>query len=131
MAKRGRKTKLTPAVIKRIRAHKGEGLTDRALARVAGVGKSTFYEWIKKAPKAKSSIYRDFRDALEDEEAAVDTRITNPLMAKVDEDDMKAIETAMKRHPRLKSEFKEEPTEVQAAGNITFVVPKEIKDLFE
>ena len=48
MAKKGRKTKLNKSVLKKIQSRKGEGLTDKEIARFIKVHPDTFINWKKK-----------------------------------------------------------------------------------
>lgn len=130
MAKRGRKTKLTKAVLAKLESYKGKGYTDETLATFINVHPVTFSDWKQKALKAKRGIFHELHCALEAEEAAVEERIVNPWMEEVDKGNVKAIELAMKRHPRMRAKFKEEAAEVQASGSISFIVPKEVASLF-
>ncbi|MGA7075196.1 MAG: hypothetical protein WBZ42_01420 [Halobacteriota archaeon] len=130
-SKAGRKTKLTKSVLNTLREAEGELYTDKTLAHMANVTPQTFCAWRKKASTAKSGIFLEFFELLCHLDAAVEERIVNSWMREIDNGNIRAIELALRRHPRLRSVFREEPAEVPAAGSINFVVPKEIKDLFE
>ena len=65
----------------------------------------------------KERIFLQFRKLLEQNTAAMDKRILTPWMKEVDAGNMKAIELAIKRHPRLRKEFKEETAE-DVGGNL-------------
>lgn len=132
MAKRARKTKLTKAVLKKIQSCQGKAYTDSRLAELIGISATTFSLWRTKGSRARSGLFRDFYKALEADEAAVEERFVNPWMKKVDQGDIKAIELGLKRHPRMRRKFKEEPVEVEGGDvPIKLIVSKELKELFE
>lgn len=120
--KRGPKTKLTPAVIKKLRPFVEEGFTDQTLARIAKVTKGTFNVWKRKSKTAKSGSLYQFKLLYEDIESAEQKLVVTALVDKIKERDIKAVELAMRRHPRLRSEFKEAPTGIEQAGAFEFKV---------
>lgn len=124
-SKAGRKTKLTQSVLKKIQAHKGECLTDRALANIVHVTPETFSHWRTKAATVRSGIFLQFLQVLHEDDAATDERILKPWMKEIDNGNIKAIELAMKRHPRLRTEFREGSLEIEQSGtfevNVNFV----------
>jgi len=115
----GRHSKLTQASLNAIAAHLGEGCLDRDFAHLCGVCRDTFGDWKRKGKKAKGGIYFKLNLLLEQDVVMLDERIQKPWMKKVDEGDSKAIEMALKKHPRLRAEFKEEPTEIKGEHKVT------------
>lgn len=113
----GRRSKLNQAALNKIQEHLGEGYLDRDFANLLNVHPDTFSDWKIKGEKAKSGIFYRFHLLLLQDIAQLDRRITKPWLSKVDEGDMKAIEAALKKHPRLRAEFKEEP--LKSESNIT------------
>jgi hypothetical protein len=113
MAKRGRKTTLTKSVLERIQPFCGSGLTEKTMMQRAGVPEGTWNRWKAKASTTKTGIYREFRELLAKDEADVEDRVLAPWMLEVDKGNIKAIELALKRNPKLRGKFKEEPTEIK------------------
>lgn len=62
---RGRPTKLTPAVQRRILKAIEAGCTIEHAAQAAGIHKATLHRWRQQGAEAKTGILRDFCDALE------------------------------------------------------------------
>jgi hypothetical protein len=71
--KRGRPSKLTKPVMKKIIGYLEAGNHRATSARAAGVSRSSFHRWVSRGAIDKSagtdSIYRDFRDAIKKAEA--------------------------------------------------------------
>lgn len=65
-----RPTKLTPEIEKKICDYLKEGNYRETAAEMAGIGTTTFYNWLKKGKEAKrKSKFREFRDAVKKAEA--------------------------------------------------------------
>ena len=83
----GGHTALTPAVQKRIVANIAKGVHVEVAARAAGISKQTFYAWLERgtdkvSPETGEKIvapqpYRDFRDAIEEADAALELSLVN------------------------------------------------------
>ena len=58
----GRKPKLTPQTHQQIVSVIRAGTFEIVAARTAGIGKSTFYTWLKRGAEAKTGMYREFHD---------------------------------------------------------------------
>lgn len=63
-ATRGRKTKLTPAVRKRIEKAVRDGNYLNVAASLGGIHPATLFAWLKRGEEARSGLYREFRDAI-------------------------------------------------------------------
>ena len=74
----GRPTKLTPTVIEKICDALRGGNYRETAAAYAGVGRSTFNDWMQRGHDAKSGIYRDLVDAVE--KALADSEARNIAM---------------------------------------------------
>jgi hypothetical protein len=70
----GKKTKLTPAVQKKIVDAIAAGNYDYIAAQAAGICKDTFYHWLKQGETATGGIYSDFSDAVKKAEADAEQR---------------------------------------------------------
>jgi len=110
---RGRKTKLTEAVLNKLRATEGKAYTDKTLAQIANVHPDTFSAWKAKASTAKSGIFYLFHLLLCDLEASLEVRILDPWLDQIDNGNIRAIELAIRRHPRLREMFREEPIQAK------------------
>jgi hypothetical protein len=133
MSKKGRKTKLTKGVLDRLRKCKSKGYTDSTLASIACVTAETFGNWKTKSLTAKRGIFFEFFDLYEELQAQEQKIIVDSTFAEAKGGNMKAVELAMKRHPRLRQVFKEEvqKAETEHKGKIIIEVPPELKELFE
>lgn len=120
--KMGRKSKLTPTVLNRLAPFVGEGYTDQTLAALAGVTKQTFDVWKGKSKAAKTGVFANFRHLYEDIQAEEQKIVIKSLVDGVKAGDLKAIELAMRRHPRLRAEFKEAPQGIEQTGPFEFKV---------
>lgn len=67
--KTGPKGKFTPERIRKIIKALKEGSPHETAAALAGIGKTAFYEWLKKGEKAKTGEYRAFYDKVKEAEA--------------------------------------------------------------
>ena len=106
-SKAGRKSKLTKSVLNTLREAGEELYTDKMLAHIANVTPRTFLNWKKKASIAKSGIFFELAELLCHLDAAADERILKPWMEEIDKGNIRAIELAIRRHPRLRAEFRE------------------------
>ena len=70
----GRPTKLTPQVQARIVQAIVGGNDITVAAAYAGIGKTTFYEWLERGRKAKTGPFADFADAIQKAQADAETR---------------------------------------------------------
>lgn len=66
----GRPTKCTRARIKRIVEGLEMGMTHALAAQYAGIGETTFYQWMYKGENGGTAIYREFREAVKAAEVA-------------------------------------------------------------
>ena len=81
----GRPTKLTPQVQARIVQAIVGGNDITVAAAYAGIGKTTFYEWLERGRKAKTGPFADFADAIQKAQADAETRNV-ALIAKAAQD---------------------------------------------
>ena len=65
----GRHTKLTPEVQEKIVGVLRSGNYAQVAAACAGIGETTFYEWLKRGEEEESGIYTEFREAIKNAEA--------------------------------------------------------------
>jgi hypothetical protein len=79
---RGRPTKLTPDLQERIVEAIRAGAYVETAAALAGVNKTTFYDWLRKGARAKRGAYHDFSLAVEE------------ALAQSEADDLAVIEKA-------------------------------------
>ena len=69
----GRRTKLTPDVQKRVVEAIRAGNYKEVAARYAGIGESTFYEWLKRGASHRVG-YVEFAEAVKNAEAEAEVR---------------------------------------------------------
>jgi hypothetical protein len=74
MAKRGRKTKLTPEIERKLTSAIAAGNYHEVACSLAGISTSTFYSWMKKGEQAKSGQFLDFREAIKKAEAIAEAK---------------------------------------------------------
>ena len=74
MARRGRRSKLTPRVQKKILEAIRLGATYEVAARAAGIGERTLYRWKERGQRAKRGKFRQFWQALQQAEAEGEIR---------------------------------------------------------
>ena len=67
--KGGRPTRISPEIQEKIVTAIKAGNYAEVSARYAGIGKTTFYRWMKRGRAAKSGQFREFWDAIKDAEA--------------------------------------------------------------
>jgi transposase len=77
--KAGAKTKLTPEVKDKIVTAIRIGSYDYVAAKMAGISRSTFYEWQDRGSKEKKGIYSEFLDALKKAEAEAEIAAVNDI----------------------------------------------------
>lgn len=76
------KCKLTPELTRDICKTIIEGNFDYIAARVNRVGKTTFYEWMKKGEQQKTGKYRNFRDSIRHAEAIREQNLVSEVRVK-------------------------------------------------
>jgi ABC-type cobalamin/Fe3+-siderophores transport system ATPase subunit len=81
----GRPTKLTPQTQARIVQAIVGGNDITVAAAYAGIGKTTFYEWLERGRKAKTGPFAAFADAIQKAQADAETRNV-ALIAKAAQD---------------------------------------------
>jgi len=69
MAKRGRKTKLTPQLQEKICGYIKEGNYAKTAAELCGVGETTYYRWLQTGRESKSGKCREFWEAIKKAES--------------------------------------------------------------
>lgn len=60
----GRRTKLTPTIQETIVRALRLGMYQREAAQAAGIGDSTYFEWLQRGEQQKSGVYAEFADAV-------------------------------------------------------------------
>ncbi len=81
MARRGRRSKLTPEVQETICRYVRQGLTYETAARAAGISESTFYRWRARGEKAQRGKFRQFWEAVKKAEAEAEQRLVERILA--------------------------------------------------
>jgi hypothetical protein len=66
--KPGRRGKLTPETIERLKQGLTLGLTHELACQYAGIGKTSFYDWLARGRSASSGIHRELADAVAEAE---------------------------------------------------------------
>ncbi len=74
MAKRGRKTKLTPETQEKICKYIKTGYTIEQSCALAGIGVSTYYAWKEKGKTAKRGKFREFLEAVKNAEKIAEAK---------------------------------------------------------
>jgi len=119
---RGRRTKLTRKIIKKICTLVEKGATYRASALACGISERAFYDWLSRGKEDKSGIYNQFLQSLNEASARWETEITTQLTSIIrdNKDGRVALEMLRRRNP---SEWNiPERSEVATSGDMTFVV---------
>ncbi len=70
----GRPTKLTPEVQERIVSAIRAGNYAQVAARYAGIGETTYYEWMKRGRAARSGKFAEFQKAIKKAEGEAEVR---------------------------------------------------------
>lgn len=70
----GRKTKLTPELIKEFEKWLKVGNYRKTVCDYLGIGETTFYRWMEEGEKAKSGLKREFRESVIKAEAEAEMR---------------------------------------------------------
>ncbi|MFP5109653.1 hypothetical protein ACSU6B_23285 [Neobacillus sp. C211] len=84
----GRKSKLTPALIKDAEKLLKGGNYVETVCEFLGINKSTWYRWLAEGENAKSGLKREFRNAIKKAEAEAEIRLITDLQ-KIAEADQK------------------------------------------
>lgn len=74
MAKRGRKSKLTPELQEKICKYIENGYTVEQACALSGISESTYYDWKKRGKKAKSGKFSDFLEAVKKAEKIAESK---------------------------------------------------------
>ena len=74
MAKRGRKTKLTPETQEKICKYIKTGYTIEQSCALTGIGVSTYYAWKEKGKTAKRGKFREFLEAVKNAEKIAEAK---------------------------------------------------------
>lgn len=74
MAKRGRKSKLTPELQERICNYIENGYTVEQACALSGIGETTYYRWLQTGRKAKTGKYREFWEAVKKAEKIAESK---------------------------------------------------------
>lgn len=77
----GRKTKLTPDLIRDAEKLVSAGNYVETVCDYLGIGKTTWYRWLERGEKARKGIYREFRDAIKKAEARAEIRAVNGILS--------------------------------------------------
>ncbi|MFP5116088.1 hypothetical protein ACSU64_27655 [Bacillaceae bacterium C204] len=84
----GRKSKLTPALIKDAAKLLKGGNYVETVCEYLGIGTTTWYRWMQEGEVAKSGLKREFRDVVKKAEAEAEIRLITDLQ-KIAETDQK------------------------------------------
>lgn len=95
----GRPTKLTPEVQKKIVDAIRAGNYKEVAARYAGIGETTFYEWLKKGGQCKNGVYTEFQKAVKNAEAEAEVRDVALIEMAAKENWTAAAWRLERRHP--------------------------------
>lgn len=74
MTKRGRKTKLTPEIERKLTSAIAAGNYHEVACSLAGISPATFYNWMKKGEQAKSGQFLEFLEAIKKAEAIAEAK---------------------------------------------------------
>ena len=94
-----RPTKLTPELQGSFLDGLALGLTHKLAAQRAGLGESTFYQWIAKGKEASSGLYRDFADEVMRAEGEAAGRLLGQITLHASADWRAAAWILERRHP--------------------------------
>ncbi|GEO26677.1 hypothetical protein AAC03nite_24620 [Alicyclobacillus acidoterrestris] len=93
----GRKTKLTPDLQKRLMSFIAAGNYVEVACAASGISTTTFYRWLEQGEKAKSGIYREFRDAYKQAEAVAEMKRVKTIQDAADLGDWRAALAYLER----------------------------------
>ena len=118
----GRKTKLAPErqdkIVQAIRA----GNYANVAAAYAGIGESTFYEWIQRGEKAQSGLYSEFAEAVKRAEAEAEVHAVAIIRRAMPENWTAAMAYLERRNPnRWGRRVKEHKIEVTGTIPISII----------
>lgn len=109
-----RPTKLTPEVQRRITSALAAGNYKEAACAYGGVSHPTFTRWMNRGEEAKSGMYRDFYDAVQDAIAQSEVRVVAIWQEAIPADWKAARDFLARRFPERWSANKR----VQVSGDI-------------
>lgn len=101
MAKMGRPSSLTPEIEKTICDALRAGGHIEMATNLAGVGRNTFYEWVKRGAKEKSGPHKNFRDNIKKALAFAEQRYVT-LIATAAKDTWQAAAWMLERRFRTR-----------------------------
>jgi transposase len=114
------KLKLTPELIEKMIPAIEIGNYIETVCQAMGIGKTTYYEWIKKGEKRKSGIYRDFLNAVRNAEARAEAKLIEEWREKLQVSPTNYKDFLERRYPErwgkketVKVEGGEKPLKVQ------------------
>ncbi len=93
MAKRGRKTKLTPELQERICKFIEQGFTIEQSCALAGINVATYYNWKKWGRQARSGKFFEFFKAAETSEKVAEAKFLSTILKAAVGDDEKGIKS--------------------------------------
>ncbi len=93
MAKRGRKSKLTPELQERICNYIENGYTIEQACALAGINVATYYNWKKWGRQAKSGKFFEFFKAAETSEKVAEAKFLSTILKAAVGDDEKGIKS--------------------------------------
>lgn len=96
---KGRRTKLTPEIQRRIVTAIQAGNYAKVAAEYAGIHVTTFYRWMHKGSAAKSGAYRDFYEAVRKAEGEVEVRAVAILHKAMDNNWQAAFKFLERKFP--------------------------------
>lgn len=109
--KMGRPTKLTPALQDEIVEYLKAGNYIETACAVVGVGRSTYYDWIKRANEAtRQNKYTRFRDAVNKAQAWAEARLVAIISRQAEKSWTAAAWLLERRHTEKWDKNKNEPT---------------------
>lgn len=107
----GRPSKLTPEMTKKIVAKMRDGLAGEVAAQAHGVGKSTFWQWLRFGRRGDAA-YVEFAKAITRARAAGEYKLVQAIVAGAAEDWRAAAFILERRYPKRWNKPKEAPVSI-------------------
>jgi transposase len=117
----GRKTKLTPQLIKNAERLLKGGNYVNTVCEYLGIGESTWYRWMEEGEQAQTGLKREFWESIKKAEAEAEIRLITDLQKIADEDrSWQAIAWMLERkYPSRWGKKDRLTAEIEHSGQIT------------
>ena len=128
--KSGRKTKLTPELIKRICDCVSKGNYISTACKTVGIGESTYYDWLKRAEEGDTGIFGEFAKAAKQAEAQAEAELLATVReaATTDKNWLAAMTLLERRHPERWGRKDRSLIQIEEHKQVTITTVEVVKD---